>query len=59
MFGDKMWYMSTTNVLPHCAISWGQNKMKMSMAITRNVWEPDKEKEVWNVTKSAEIFNQV
>lgn len=51
--------MSTTNVLPHCAISWGQNKMQMSMAITRNVWEPDKEKEVWNVTKSAEIFNQV
>lgn len=44
MFGDKMRYMNVTSVLSHCAVSCGQNKKKMQRAITRNVWEPDKEK---------------
>lgn len=57
MFGDKIRYMNVTSVLSHCAISWGQKKMKR--AIARNVWEPDKDKEVWNVTKSTDKFNQV
>lgn len=59
MCGDKIQYMNVTNVLSHCAISWGQKKKKMKRAITRNVWEPDKDKEVWNVTKSTDKFNQV
>ena len=59
MFGDKMQYMRVTSVLSHSAIPWGQNKKKICRDITRNMQEPDKEKEVCNVTKSTDKFNQV
>lgn len=59
MFGDKMRYTNVTSVLSHCVTSWGQNFKKMKRVTTKNVWEPDKEKEVWNVTKSTDKFNQV
>lgn len=45
-------------MLSHSAIPWNQNKKKICRAITRNMQEPDKEKEVWNATKSTDKFNQ-
>ena len=61
MFGDKMWYRRVTSALSCCAISWGQFFFfflceGLSLEMCGNLI---RKKEVCNVTKSADKFQQV